>query len=722
MEEIILNKNIFHEKDLAKLSPDYTPPNTLVRLQMRSTMVKDTHAHKLKSDTWERKTIKRSKDCYKVNKEIAKIRNGFKTLNLKNQIMMKNAVKFIDTLKSEDFGNTYDEEFDNTLGHDAEAYLQEVSENHVSLVVQNDSDFKVKEKLKTTKVNNVSNNNKKENKTVVQLFNERNKQINDEFDIENFLKIECTFHKPELKTEGTVNNENIVDTNDPEYTLDLSTSRKEIEPEVEELKSLLIMMALTPASNEKDGVVANRSLSDNIYLQNYTTKGISNHVAPVVNTEMHLQDAGNCFNVIPLKIQINERQKVLAKKYVGKWKDAVLRKKEANFQQRAEILNKFLDKLAKKKVDMNEPQESVNKAKLLARDFNKYRHRYLVQKHVIALQKAKLEEQNRIIEELKYNRIVEATRHSVDAMREEVRKTYYDMDKQLKPKIKCLTNDLKIDVEEPSLVLQCLKVPQFLQRMEKRAREREEKHAMIRERRQQMEEDRIRLKQQEELAKAQMDKEEKMKRMKELRDKRKREKIDGIRKKQHTERMRALAVMAQLHYEKSLLAKYGVRPFRILIEIKRDNIEKSRAHYRFQLKKNVFLHWMWHTEDMWFDRNYKAEDFYRKKVLRRAFNALKQHYHNYVLKKQVAEDYYDLFVTNLVFKKFRRAINIVKEENERKFRKAVMYHNCDILFKTFTCWRSLPALNTLRREQEARKARWREKVLQVVPDYLPPED
>lgn len=46
------------------------------------------------------------------------------------------------------------------------------------------------------------------------------------------------------------------------------------------------------------------------------------------------------------------------------------------------------------------------------------------------------------------------------------------------------------------LVLHCLKMPQFLQRMEKRARDREEKHAIIRERRRQTEEERIRLKQQ----------------------------------------------------------------------------------------------------------------------------------------------------------------------------------------------------------------------------------
>lgn len=127
-----------------------------------------------------------------------------------------------------------------------------------------------------------------------------------------------------------------------------------------------------------------------------------------------------------------------------------------------------------------------------------------------------------------------------------------------------------------------------------------------------------------ELAKSQMDKEEKMKRMKELREKRKREKIENIRKKQHAEKMRALTVMADLHYEKHLMNTYGIRPFRRLVEMKHDNMEKAKAHYKFQTLKNVFLHWMWYTEDMWFERNYKAEDFYRKKLLRKTFNSLKQ--------------------------------------------------------------------------------------------------
>lgn len=77
-----------------------------------------------------------------------------------------------------------------------------------------------------------------------------------------------------------------------------------------------------------------------------------------------------------------------------------------------------------------------------------FNFRYKVQKHIIALQKAKLEEQNRLIEELKYNKIIEASRQSVDNMREEVRRTYYEIDRQLKPRIKTLTKELKItDIE-----------------------------------------------------------------------------------------------------------------------------------------------------------------------------------------------------------------------------------------------------------------------------------
>ncbi|XP_068632645.1 coiled-coil domain-containing protein 191 [Battus philenor] len=426
--------------------------------------------------------------------------------------------------------------------------------------------------------------------------------------------------------------------------------------------------------------------------------------------------------IMPLRINAQKsRNNYLAKKYTIKWKMYV--DKNRLIKKRETMVNKFLDKLEEKKNISAQCSEPVKKTKIYIRDYNTYQHRYKVQQNIIALQKMKLEEQTKIIEQLKYNKIIESSKQSLEAMREEVSKTYYQIDPQLKPKIKCLTTELKIkELEEPQLVLHCLKVPQFIQRMEKRAREREEKHALIRERRRQMEEERMRLKQQSELAKAEMDKDEKLQRIKELKEKRKKEKIENIRKKQYAERMRALVVMADIHYEKNLMTKYGINPLKRLITIKRDNEEKAKSHYLFQIKKNVFFHWMWHTEDMWFERNYKAEEFYRTKILSKAFNSLKKNYEEYKLKLQVAEDYYDLYLTQLALRNFRKGIEIIRREFEIKWNKSILYYNSTLLFKTFTCWRSLPALNALRREQEARKLRWREKVLQVVPDYKPPNE
>ncbi|KAJ0175494.1 hypothetical protein K1T71_008653 [Dendrolimus kikuchii] len=588
-----------------------------------------------------------------------------------------------------------------------ENHLKEHSNN---LVIQSDKEFKISTKPRANKFVSEQLPNNKDKNNSVDVSGDVKELIEC-----NAFNIQCkVMRKPQVP----VMNENSM-LKETDEKIDQIYQQSNEDVSVKDLQTLLIMMAITSKANEPDEIV----LSNNEIEYNDTKEADINGTLTLLSQPLKNTTIDNILNVTPIRMTFNDKREKLIRKYVNKWKDYVCKRQDFIAHQRQETLNNFLEKLAKKKLDINKSVDPHTKAKLVARDYSTYQHRYKMQKHIIALQKAKLEEQNRLIDELKYNKILEASRDSVDAMRDEIRKTYFEIDRQLKPKIKCLTNELKIpEIDASSLVLHCLKVPQFLQRMEKRAREREEKHAMIRERRRQMEEERIRLKQQAELAKAEMDKEEKMKRIKELREKRKREKIENIRKKQFAERMRALTVMADLHYEKYLMAKYGIRPLKKLLELKRDNMEKAKAHYKFQLTKNVFLHLMWYTEDMWFERTFKAVEFYRKNILRKVFEGFKKNHHEYVLKKQVADDYYDLYVTQLAFRNFRKAIDLLKRENESKMHKAILYHNWNIIFKTFTCWRTLPALNALKREQEARKARWREKVLQVVPDYTPPDD
>ncbi|CAB3223412.1 unnamed protein product [Arctia plantaginis] len=714
--ENILNKNIFDERDLKKLSPEYTPHNVVLRMQMRRALVKDTHNHRIhRSTTWTRESIKKNKNSYNINKEIVKLRHSFNNINLKNRLTLKGP----DTLKIK--SETYDEKLlmtdsmESKLQNEVGEYilLPELPDEN-ELEIRNDNEFKLNTKMKPKRIR-FSKETPKDRKLKM-LKGELiglNKDINE--NNEDMFRVACT-HKLE---DPLKNEEHEKTPSKSDYKDSVLLSPRP----VGDLQKLLVMMALTSKPTKDD------EENDENNISNGETPRNELCYYNFVEKENMVSNSGNCegidniLSITPLKVKIRDKEKFIMEKYVEKWKNYVNKRKKYMEEQRQATLNSFLDKIAKKKMDIHQSHELQNKAHQHLRDYNTYQHRYKVQKHIIALQKAKLEEQNRLIEELKYNKIIDASRQSVDDMREEVRRTYYEIDRQLKPRIKTLTKELKItDIEEPALVLHCLKMPQFLQRMEKRAREREEKHAMIRERRRQMEEDRIRIKQQMELAKAEMDKEEKVRRMKELKEKRKRERIETIRKKQWAERLRGLIVMADLHYEKTLVFKYGIAPLRKLIEIKRDSMEKARAHYRFQLKKNVFFHWMWYTEDMWYERNFKAENFYRKTLLRKTFKGFKMIHHKVILKNQVADDYYDLYVTHLGFRMLREGLMAIRKEQESKWQKAVNYHNSNLLFKSFTCWRTLPALNALKREQDARKKRWREKVLQVVPDYSPPDD
>ncbi|KAL0880951.1 hypothetical protein ABMA27_002113 [Loxostege sticticalis] len=653
------------------------------------------------------------KDGYKITKEIVKMRNDFRNTNLRNKIIMKENVNNVTSQSGlELYGGDLLLNDIKIFNDVADKCIHDLQEDMSKLVLCNDSEFKINTKPKPE----VHSCNNLKSKSRHNISTNKPDKVKEDVIKEHSIRLDITskIKLPENEDEQQQNKEPLSKRDDSEKPLDNA-----LDSQVDDLQTLLIMMAISKSNNEFEN--ENSSIATRTAVTHKIESDGELHSCRIL-PHSESGDITQVLNITPLRIEMNDRQTHLVKKYILRWKKHVTKKKEYMNKQRQETLNNFFDKLSKKKVQSPSP-ELENKPKLFARDYNTYQHRYMMQKHIIALQKAKLEEQNRVIEELKYNKIVEASRQSVDAMKEEVRKTYYDIDRQLKPKIKCLTNELKLhEIQEPALVLHCLKVPKFLQRMEKRAREREEKHALIRERRRQMEEERIRLKQQAELAKAEMDKEEKLKRIQELREKRKRDKIESIRKKQHVERLRALIVMADLHYERSLMVRFGIRPFRKLLQIRRDNMEKAKMHYLFQLKKNVFLNWMWYTEDMLYERNYIAEEFYRKKLLRKSFDCLKRNVHSYTLKKQVADDFYDLYVMQLVFRKFREAIEIVKKENEMKWQMAVIYYNSNLSFKIFTCWRTLPALNALKREQEARKARWREKVLLVVPDYAPPDD
>ncbi|CAG9109172.1 unnamed protein product [Plutella xylostella] len=649
MEEI-LEKNIFNDSQLLKLAPDFCPADIILRMQMRRSMVKDSHCHGLKRKQSQRNnsTKHSAADNSRINTEIVRLKDTFETENTKNEINLKNSNVILSKTK--------------IVESKRNNFNTQASLDDIQFIERKEHDVN-KEEINDLQCNGTAVDPFRCYYSNLDEVTEklRGMKVNSDENVTNKSKYFRKSH-----------NHDYIESNQ-------SNNNDKFKDPMDDLQSLLIKMAI--ASVPTDDSVDNHNTA--ITKDTHECNEINSNTLEINLSSLVLEshkiktdDNEDFLRIQSLRVNYNKRDGYLANKYFKKWRGYVARKNQQSTEQRKAVIQNFFDKLERKKNEINCPTDPANKAKLYAKDYSNYQHRYKVQKHIIALQKAKLEEQNRLIESLKYNKIIDTSRQSVEAMKEEVRRTYFEIDRHLKPKIKCMTNELKIpEIEEPALVLHCLKVPQFLQRMEKRAREREEKHALIRERRAQMEEERVRMKQQMELAKLEMDKEEKLKRMKELKEKRKREKIENIRKKQHAERMRALIVMADLHYEKNLVYRCGFQPWKKLVEMKRDNVEKARAHYKFQLRKNVFLNWMWHTEDMWYERNFKAEDFNRKKLLKRAFNGFKQHHHHYVLLRQTAEDYYELYLAQVAFRGLRRGVLEARREMQVKWERAVQYYN-----------------------------------------------
>lgn len=370
-------------------------------------------------------------------------------MDLKNKVMLK----YVDTIKPKTISN---KEKSLIVGNkkeiedEKEHFLDEITNDMNNMAIECDSEFKLNKKPKVENTCPRQNRAFKARNKIVHNLEPETQEIH-EF-TGDIMRIECMYFNETQNVAVSVNggvnehNENNADTMeqnnvDHNYTLG------------GDLQSLLIMMALSPKSNNSKEN-SECSLNEN-----------NTHIAEIEQFDKNTMCPDDEFNenftnvlcITPMRVNISTHEEALLRKCVEKWRYCFVNNKKEQFsRQRQAALDSFFDKLTKKKeeVENDNSPESVKKAKLLARDYNTYQRRYKLQKHIIALQRAKLEEQNRMIEELKYNKIIEQSQSSVNAVREEVRKAYFEIDRQLKPKIKCLSNDLKLQDLEGNKTIQ----------------------------------------------------------------------------------------------------------------------------------------------------------------------------------------------------------------------------------------------------------------------------
>ncbi|KAJ8928021.1 hypothetical protein NQ314_019432 [Rhamnusium bicolor] len=229
-----------------------------------------------------------------------------------------------------------------------------------------------------------------------------------------------------------------------------------------------------------------------------------------------------------LKPKVKICNNVLIDKYFNIWRETVKMKKEKvelleNKIEQKEKLDKFIKKLKKCKKQeqanyLKEETECREKMSKQLKPFSNYKNRFNAQKTIIDMQKAKLEEQNKIIEELQLGIIREDLLKSIANTKTNIREIF----KNCSEKIKCKASIIFTE-EKQEFMINSQKAPKVIQQMEQRALQRAQKRQIILERKRLIEKARKQMVEEAIEKKRAMEEEEKKKNLEAIKERRKKE-------------------------------------------------------------------------------------------------------------------------------------------------------------------------------------------------------
>ncbi|KAJ9585313.1 hypothetical protein L9F63_002898 [Diploptera punctata] len=324
----------------------------------------------------------------------------------------------------------------------------------------------------------------------------------------------------------------------------------------------------------------------------------------------------------------------------------------------------------------------------------KYHNRFQTQQNKLQDQKSKLKEQSKLIQELKLQELEFKTENSSKQAYEEISRSLSIYDISLKPKLKQIqmrlsTANGRLETSERKYTVKSLRItPPLLQKMEERAHEREKRWQMIKERKLKRIEDKERQEKEQEEEKKKNERYEKIHKLEELKEKRRMEKELKLQRQKEKEKLIGLQIKA-INFHKKKLMKNVFKVLHRLINLRREQITTSVNHHRLKLLIGYFYVWR---------RNIHKE---------------------YVVKYQVAADFYDFHLQEHVFITWHRAMCTTYMETIYKLGQASVHYNRTLLRRHIKLWEKLPFVMRLEREKEKRKQILRMKVQEMLPDYNP---
>ncbi|KFV42149.1 Coiled-coil domain-containing protein KIAA1407, partial [Gavia stellata] len=363
-----------------------------------------------------------------------------------------------------------------------------------------------------------------------------------------------------------------------------------------------------------------------------------------------------------------------------------------------------------------------------------FEHRYAFQQRLIEEQRQQLQKQQELILELQENQRLSRTKEAAQAtavaqlhnnsasqMREEILKR----EKQSRCKN---TTHLSLPVshgpENTRAVMQgrrpsnqLTSAHPILKAMEERATQRAERRRKLEEAKQRREEEKLAQLKAEEEAQQRKEAEEKKAQQEKRREERRQQKLKELEKQRRLEKEQQLRRKARDHYEKVLLRKLGMVPWKRLMEEAKENLAMAQRHHCLSLQRKCLMTWLQHTQESLTEKASRAEDFYSHTLLRRGFrNWLK--YKDYL--STLEERASTLHAACLMRKYFWEWFDLIMEEKSilwEKLKIATEHSNKRLMLNAFKAWRQYPLLVKKEREREERRNQLRRRVAEILPDF-----
>lgn len=300
----------------------------------------------------------------------------------------------------------------------------------------------------------------------------------------------------------------------------------------------------------------------------------------------------------------------LMRKYYKKWKIAIASKSiEKESFDTQDKLDNFIQTLEKIKTGrslrINEKHE-----RHLGKPHSSFKNRFMAQKNIINLQKSKLEEQNKLIAELKLGIIREDILKSIENTKISIREIFAGCSERLKCKLPV------VSIDERKFNINIQKAPKIVQQMEERAFHRAKNREIILQRKKLIEEMRQKILEEAIEKKRVLEDEERKRTLETMKEKRKKElELERIRQEKRRVYEEKLKISVEFH-DKLLKGQCLRKLYNNLISC-REKQFTAIEHYRKKVLRESLMKWLNFVDSLYIVKYETADALFTYKILKK---------------------------------------------------------------------------------------------------------